>query len=291
MKHVFLPFGLDGVDKAPLEVAAHLAEHYDGRAIAMFYPRPVESPLVDPMGVGIIDYADQGPDLAREADTALATMRARIQGLGAGAERVMLHDQPLKARFGIGEQARLFDLTVVGKAEETDWRAVFETALFEGGRPVMLVPTGWTRPSGDTVGVAWNRSTETARLIGQSLPVLRAAKRAVVIEIEGWAMPGPDGTALVNYLKLHGVAAESGTGAAIDARPRAGRSRPGRGGRHRPAAEGRLHPEPAEADDLRRRHQRHHCRRHHAGRVRALTTEIPDERQRVRYRRYWRPQT
>ena len=208
MKHVFLPFGLDGVDKAPLEVAAHLAEHYDGRAVAMFYPRPVESPLVDPMGVGIIDYADQGPDLAREADTALAAMRARIAGLGTGAERVVLHGQPLKARFGIGEQARLFDLTVVGKAEETDWRAVFETALFEGGRPVMLVPTGWTRPSGDTVGVAWNRSTETARLIGQSLPVLRAAKRAVVIEIEGWAMPGPDGAALVHYLTLHGVAAE-----------------------------------------------------------------------------------
>src|SRR3546814_13175986 len=61
---------------------------------------------------------------------------------------------------------------------------------------------------GDTVGVAWNRSTETARLIGQSLPLLRAARRAVVIEIEGWSIPGPDGAALVDYLRLHGVAAE-----------------------------------------------------------------------------------
>src|SRR3546814_20431941 len=130
------------------------------------------------MGVGIIGYADQGPGLAREADTAFATMRARLQGLGAAAGRVTLHDEPLKARFGIGEQARLFDLTVVGKSDDTDWRAVFETVLFEGGRPVMLVPTGWTRPSGDTVGVAWNRSTETARRIGQSMPRLRAARGA-----------------------------------------------------------------------------------------------------------------
>ena len=38
--------------------------------------------------------------------------------------------------------------------------------------------------------------------------MLRAAKRAVVIEIKGWAMPGPDGAALVHYLTLHGVAAE-----------------------------------------------------------------------------------
>ncbi|MEQ8394480.1 universal stress protein [Thalassobaculum sp.] len=212
MKHVFLPFGLDGVERAPLEVAAHLAERFDGRAVAMFYPRPVESPLVDPMGVGIIDYADQGPDLAREADTALTAMRGRISGLGATAGRVVLNDQPLKARFGIGEHARLFDLTVVGKAEETDWRAVFETALFEGGRSVMLTPIGWTRPSGDTVGVAWNRSTETARLIGQSMPLLRAAKKVVVIEIEGWSVPGPDGAALVDYLKLHGVAAEVAMG-------------------------------------------------------------------------------
>lgn len=209
MKHVFLPFGLDGVERAPLEVAVHLADRYDGRAVAMFYPRPVESPLVDPMGVGIIDYADQGPDLAREAEQAVAAMRARIQGLGAAGDRATLSDRPLKARFGIGEQARLFDLTVVGKSDETDWRAVFETALFEGGRPVMLVPVGWTRPSGDTVGVAWNRSTETARLIGQSLPILRAAKRAVVIEIEGWSIPGPDGATLVDYLRLHGVAAEA----------------------------------------------------------------------------------
>lgn len=208
MKHIFLPFGLDGVERAPLEVAAHLAARYDGRAVAMFYPRPVESPLVDPMGVGIIDYADQGPDLAREAESALGTMRARIQGLGVDGERVTLSDTPLKARFGIGEQARLFDMTVVGKSDETDWRAVFETALFEGGRPVMLAPVGWTRPTGDTVGVAWNRSTETARLIGQSLPLLRGAKRAVVIEIEGWSIPGPDGGALVDYLRLHGVAAE-----------------------------------------------------------------------------------
>lgn len=210
MKHIFLPFGLDGVERAPLEVAAHLAERHSGRAVAMFYPRPVESPLVDPMGVGIIDYADQGPDLVREADTALASMRTRIEALGGAA--VTLSEQPLKARFGIGEQARLFDLTVVSKADETDWRAVFETALFEGGRPVMLVPVGWDRPTGDVVGVAWNRSTETARLIGQSLPILRAAKKAVVIEIEGWSVPGPDGGALVDYLKLHGVAAEGVTG-------------------------------------------------------------------------------
>lgn len=209
MKHIFLPFGLDGVDRAPLEVAAHLADRFDGRAVAMFYPRPVESPLVDPMGVGIIDYADQGPDLARESDTALAAMRTRIQALGAGRDKVVLSDQPLKARFGIGEHARLYDITVVGKADETDWRAVFETALFEGGRTVMLIPTGWTRPCGDVVGIAWNRSTETARLIGQSMPVMRAAKKTLVIEIDGWSVPGPDGAALVEYLRLHGVAAEA----------------------------------------------------------------------------------
>jgi len=208
MKHVFLPFGRDGIDRAPVEVAAHLATRHDGKAVAMFYPRPVESPLVDPMGVGIIDYNDKGPDLAREADEALSAMRTRLQELGELGQRITLADEPMKARFGVGEAARLFDVTVIGKTEETDWRAVFETALFEGGRSVMLVPPGWTRDSGDTVAIAWNHSTETARLVGQILPALKAAKSVKVIAIEGWAVPGPDGPALVDYLKLHGVNVE-----------------------------------------------------------------------------------
>lgn len=208
MKNLLLPFGRDGVDRAPLAVAAHLGERYDGRAVAMFYPRPVESPLVDPMGVGIIDYADQGTDLVHEAEEAIAAMRTRIDGLTEGKDRIVLQTEALKARFGIGEAARLFDLTLVAKAEETDWRAVFETALFEGGRSVMLVPPGWTGACGDTVGVAWNRSTETARLIGQTMPVMKSAKIVYVIEVEGWSVPGPDGAGLAEYLKLHGVNAE-----------------------------------------------------------------------------------
>jgi nucleotide-binding universal stress UspA family protein len=212
MKTVFLPFGRDGVDRAPLEAAALFAQRSDGRVRATFYPRPVESPLVDPMGVGIIDYADKGPDLAREAEEALAAMRARIDALGPEKALVDLSDEPLRARFGIGEAARLFDTTVVGKSEETDWRAVFETALFEGGRTVTLVPVGWTRVCGDSVAIAWNRSTETARLIGQSLPAIKAASTVTVIEIEGWSVPGPDGAALADYLKMHGVDAKVVTG-------------------------------------------------------------------------------
>jgi nucleotide-binding universal stress UspA family protein len=208
MKHIFLPFGRDGIDRAPVEVAAHVAELHDGKVVAMFYPRPVESPLVDPMGVGIIDYNDKGPDLAREADEALDAMRKRVSGIGELAARVTLIEEPMRARFGVGEAARLYDVTIVGKNDDTDWRAVFETALFEGGRAVMLTPPGWTRPCGETVAIAWNHSTETARLVGQAMPALKAAKSVKVIAIDGWAVPGPDGSALVEYLKVHGVAVE-----------------------------------------------------------------------------------
>lgn len=208
MKHVFLPFGRDGIERAPLELAAHLAALHDGKAVAVYYPRPIESPLVDPMGVGIIDYNDKGPDLAREADEALGEMRKKIEALGDLAGRVTLMDEPMKARFGVGESARVFDVTVVGKNEETDWRAVFETALFEGGRAVMLAPPGWTRACGETVAIAWNHSTETARLVGQSVPALKAAKTVHVIGNEGWSVPGPDPKALIDYLKIHGIDAQ-----------------------------------------------------------------------------------
>ena len=209
MKRIFLPFGRDGAENAPLDLAIQLAGKFDGKVDAKFYPRPVDSPLVDPMGVGIIDYAEKGPDFAREADEAASVIENRLKGMGESASRVALSKEPLRARFGIGELARMYDVTLVAKSELGDWRAVFETALFEGGRQVMLVPESWSKPCGDNVAIAWNRSTESARLIAQSLDTLRQAARVVIIEVEGWFVSGPDGAELANYLAIHGVKAET----------------------------------------------------------------------------------
>ena len=57
--------------------------------------------------------------------------------------------------------------------------------------------------------VAWNCSTEQARTIAFAMPILRRARRVVVLTVEGGAaVPGPTGQQLCHYLQLSGVPAK-----------------------------------------------------------------------------------
>jgi nucleotide-binding universal stress UspA family protein len=109
----------------------------------------------------------------------------------------------------VGEVGRVYDITIVGRSPENPhWQTLFEMALFEGGRPVMVVPQNYDRPFGDTVGIAWNHSTETARVLALSMPIIKSAKKVFIIEVDGWVHAGPDGVMLQKYLLGHGVESE-----------------------------------------------------------------------------------
>ncbi|MGB1005607.1 MAG: universal stress protein, partial [Thalassobaculaceae bacterium] len=196
----------------------------DGRVTAAFHPRLETLPVVDAMGGGAIVLAEQPESRGAAAQAVANALRARLAKRPADLpDRFQFEGDLIASVYAAGEVARVFDGTVVSKDDRyQDWRLVFETALFEGGRPVFLVPPGWQRASGETIAVAWNRSTETARLIGQSLDIMRAAKAVHVVEVEDWAVPGPDGGQLVAYLARQGIAAQrrtvadnAGPGAAI----------------------------------------------------------------------------
>ncbi|NNC01153.1 universal stress protein, partial [Corallococcus exiguus] len=59
--------------------------------------------------------------------------------------------------------------------------------------------------------IAWNRSTETARAVAASMPLLHKARRVIVLELEGWGSSGPGGADLARSLRLHGISAEAMT--------------------------------------------------------------------------------
>src|ERR1043166_978900 len=64
----------------------------------------------------------------------------------------------------VGMIGRVFDLIVVEQPEKlaSIAEATLEDALFESGRPVLMVPKDGDGRLGETVAVAWNGSTETA---------------------------------------------------------------------------------------------------------------------------------
>ena len=114
----------------------------------------------------------------------------------------------------LGPYARIFDLIVVGKpgSGHLDPRqATFESVLFESGRPLLIAPPKIPQKLGETILIAWNRSSETARTLHFALPLLRRAKRIVIQTLEVYSVPGPSGDQLAQALARDGIMAESYT--------------------------------------------------------------------------------
>lgn len=111
----------------------------------------------------------------------------------------------------VGSYGRIFDLTVVGRpvaGQPEPAMATLESALFESGRPIMIAPPRAPKSIGDTIVLAWNGSSETARTTAFAMPFLVQAQRVVVLSVEGGMVPGPSGHDLVRTLRLHGIPAE-----------------------------------------------------------------------------------
>ena len=207
MRELLMPLDQSGGEWAPVEFALGLARRSGGRVRAGFHPRLETLPVVDAMGGGAIVLSEQPESRTETARAAEKGLFALIDRIAPGnAEHVTFEADCIDTVYAIGEQARVHDATIVSKDDRyQDWRLIFETALFEGGRPVFLVPSDWRGDSGATVAVAWNGSTETARLIGQSLELMRTAATVHVITVEHWTVPGPDGSQLAAYLGRHGI--------------------------------------------------------------------------------------
>lgn len=109
----------------------------------------------------------------------------------------------------VGMSGRVYDLIIVEQPEKlaSIAEATLEDALFESGRPVMMVPAAVPPTLGDTIAVAWNGSTETALTVALSMPFLKLAKHVVVVAVGPQHMPepGPTGEELARNLEIHGL--------------------------------------------------------------------------------------
>ena len=125
----------------------------------------------------------------RDSDTAA---KAALNRFAAAASRAGVSAEPVKvaASFaGAGEQfgliARRFDLVVVGQSEpekDTVEELIAESALFESGRPVIVVPYIQKAPLKlDRVMVCWDGSRAATRAIADAMPLLERAGQVEVV--------------------------------------------------------------------------------------------------------------
>jgi nucleotide-binding universal stress UspA family protein len=110
----------------------------------------------------------------------------------------------------LGSYGRIFDLIVLGRPGREAQNArmpPLETALFETGRPVLIVPRSAPQSLGRNVVVAWNGSTEQAHTNTFALPLLKRAEQVTVLTVEGGTTPGPSGDMAALHLRRNGIKA------------------------------------------------------------------------------------
>jgi len=107
----------------------------------------------------------------------------------------------------IARRGRLADLIVLGRPSQqpdSDATVIFNAALFETGRPVLVAPID-ARPLGRRLAIAWNGSVEAARAVHAAMDLLRQAETVTIVAAEPDRAIDADGSALVDYLNWHGI--------------------------------------------------------------------------------------
>jgi len=105
--------------------------------------------------------------------------------------------------------ARLSDLTVIGRPDATSdgqLPASLEAALFDTGRPLLVVPPNPVPTIGRRIAIAWNGSPKASRAVAASLPFLEKAETITVVTVPA-GRRGSSGDALAAYLRWHGLKA------------------------------------------------------------------------------------
>ena len=114
----------------------------------------------------------------------------------------------------IARKGRLSDIVVVGRpGEGSDVSATLSlnAALFETGRPVMVVPPSGIGSMSEKIAISWNGSAQSARAVSSALPLIKKASEVIVFTIDSDQTSSARAPELVSYLKWHGVDAHMRT--------------------------------------------------------------------------------
>jgi nucleotide-binding universal stress UspA family protein len=220
MKNLLAVIG-DGSAGPVLDTALMAAQRFDSHIVGL-HSLTTEYAVVfgGEMGFSISSEVDQ--TLEREGherrDQARRLFRDFMHAKGIPIEPVPPgHNGPTaswreedgRQNAVVGMIGRVFDLIVVEQPEKlaSIAEATLEDALFESGRPVLMVPKRSLPTLGEIVAIAWNGSTETAVTVAMAMPFLKQARKVVVVSVGPQHMPepGPEGEELARTLERHGL--------------------------------------------------------------------------------------
>jgi nucleotide-binding universal stress UspA family protein len=198
-----------------LDYAVSVARTFEAdlSGVAFCYDPIVVPDAMEGMSADLMEV--QRVENAKAAEEAVARFKRAAKKVELPAEAKTVQASVAGAPHAFGCIARLFDLSIAGQSEPGKSLAeslIAEAALFESGRPVIIVP--YIQKDGfklDRVMVCWDGSRTAARALADAMPLLEFAKAVeVVIVANGHTKSNEDpGAAVVQHLAHHGLKAET----------------------------------------------------------------------------------
>jgi nucleotide-binding universal stress UspA family protein len=177
-----------GADRDPAaQYAVSIAEAFEAHiaGIAFAYDPVITPTVMDGLSAAWVDT--QRTENRAAAQAAIDRFEAAIKREGLSAEHRIIEASLGGAANLFGRIARRFDLAVVGQMAPERVMPddlLIESALFESGRPMVVVP--YIQKEGlklDRVMVCWDSSRNAARAIADALPFLRRGKTIEIVMV------------------------------------------------------------------------------------------------------------
>lgn len=169
-------------------VAEGLAKRWRARLSATFLGRAADPIVGDPMLMAGPLWAEVVAETQKTLEAEYRQIKDRVARMDCSVE-VRREDAYLgTVEEAAARHAMYCDFTLMQAPKNEFANAAFEGALFGSGRPVLLIPEGWSNPAfAKRVVVAWKAKREAARALADAAPFLREAEEVAVVTVDAKA--------------------------------------------------------------------------------------------------------
>jgi nucleotide-binding universal stress UspA family protein len=214
IKDIALALEVSSSRDAARDYAISVATAFNAHVAAIGFAYEPMLPPIDSGSAVPFEMIDAMRDENKQATTAAIARFEEAARLSAvSAESRLIEASMSGATKVFGSIARSFDLSIVGQADPNSLRddLMVEGALFDSGRPVLVVP--YIQRTGlklDRVMACWDGSRNAARAFNDAMPLLMRAKVVDVVTID-WKEDKTGeikGVDIAQHLARHGLKVE-----------------------------------------------------------------------------------
>lgn len=223
-RRILVPLMGAARDASVLAAAFDVAKAF-GSHVAGVFVRPDASEVLPYLGEGVSagviqEIMDASRDAAnRAAASARASLDEAARKAGAATLDVAQAGEGVGASFHvrdgvseevIAQEARLSDLVVFdvpADSKDVAIRAMLESALLNGRKPMLIVPHKFASIVGSKAAIGWDGGAAAAHAVSAAIPLLARAQAIEILNVTSGPIDIVQMDRLRDYLRLHGLSA------------------------------------------------------------------------------------